>query len=183
MTGASFVPQLDFDHFSILHTLAKRTQKFHKKGELTPEQLWFGAYYKKEIQSGFFPEVTLRWIDNAVGWGLFAKRAFKKGEFIVEYAGKVRKRRRDDVKNAYCFEYVIAPHIATRYTIDARDQGGLGRLINHSDKPNLRSALATVDSISHVILIAMEPIPKGAQLLYDYGADYWKHRSRKAALH
>jgi len=179
MTGALFIPELDFGHFSTLSDLAKKTGKLHRKGELTQEQLWNGSYYKKEIQSFFFPDVTLKWIQDDIGFGLFANRPFKKGQFITEYAGKVRKKKRDDAKNAYCFEYVIAPHIPTSYVIDAQDQGGFGRLINHSDKPNLRTALATIDSINHVILIAIEPIAIGDQLLYDYGIDYWNYRSKK----
>ena len=98
-------------------------------------------------------------------------------EFVAEYAGKVRKWRKEDNKNAYCFEYVLVQGIKTPYTIDAMEQGGVARYINHSDTPNLVSALATFQNVSHVILYAKEPIPKGAQLSYDYGPAYWSKRS------
>jgi uncharacterized protein len=182
LTGSAFIPQLDFEAFGTLLEILEKTQKIHKKGELTKEQLWWGSYYKKEIQTMFFPEVTVRWIDDSIGWGVFADKDFKKGEFIVEYAGILRQRRRQDQKNSYCFEYAIAPHVPTRFTIDAETQGGIGRFINHSDRPNLFSALATFDWISHVILIANEPIQIGEQLCYDYGPHYWSRRAKPKKL-
>ena len=182
MTGVAFIPQIDFENLLIVQDIVERTQKIHKKGELTKEQLWLGSYYKKEIQTMKIPEVTIRWIDDSIGWGIFAAKDFKKREFIAEYCGKVRQRRRQDKSNSYCFEYVVAPQVPTPYTIDAQDQGGIGRFINHSNQPNLLSALATFEWISHVILIANEPIRMGQQLCYDYGPDYWSCRSKPKSL-
>jgi len=167
---------LDFENEKIIQDLTDRGKKLYKKGELTLEQLWFGKYFKKEILEKDLPDVTIRWIDPLVGWGVFANRNFKKMEFIAEYYGKVRKRNRSDTKNAYCFEYIVAPGFKTPYTIDALDQGGLSRYLNHSTSPNLNSALATIDDISHVIFFTKEPIAKGTQLCYDYGPDYWSKR-------
>lgn len=182
LTKAAFIPVLDFQDFSVYRDVADRIEKLKKKGELTQEQLWLGSYYKNEMLSLFFPDVIVRWIDDSLGWGVFAAKAFKKMEFIAEYCGKVRRRKRADRHNAYCFEYVGAPHVPTPYTIDAQDQGGIARFINHSAQPNLRSVLATVDGISHVILIVDRPISKGTQLLYDYGSDYWHHRTKPRGL-
>jgi len=182
-TGVAFVPQLDFEDITLFQDVAKQSQKLHTKGELTREQIWQGSYYKNEILSLFFPEVSVRWIDDSFGWGIFAEKPFKKGECICEYAGKVRKRRKEDKKNAYCFEYLLAPSVPTPYIIDAQDQGGIGRFINHrTSDPNLRSALVTVDWISHVLLIADKPIEKGVQLVYDYGPDYWSCRPKPSEL-
>ncbi|MBI3901250.1 MAG: SET domain-containing protein-lysine N-methyltransferase, partial [Chlamydiia bacterium] len=98
------------------------------------------------------------------------------GEFISEYGGILRKREKIDQKNSYCFQYALSEDHFLPYNIDARDQGGVARWINHSFHPNLFTTLATCDEITHVILLANEPIPKGAQLLYDYGPDYWASR-------
>lgn len=172
-SGAQWISRLDFE---AVDPLLKMGAKLHKKGEMTLEQLWLGRYFQKEILSQSVPDVILRWIDPVMGWGVFANRDFKKRQFIAEYVGKVRKRRREDSKNAYCFEYVIVQGFNTSYTIDALDQGALARYINHSDHPNLLSALATFDNLSHVILYTKEPVVKGEQLCYDYGPDYWAKR-------
>lgn len=176
-TGALFIPGLDFADFSLLRTILQKSAKLQKKGELSREQLWFGAYFGKEVLAYPMPDVTLRYIDEAIGWGVFANRPFAKMEFVAEYAGKVRKRRRIDKKNAYCFEYPLLSGEKSPYTIDARDQGGIGRFINHSDEPNLVSALATVENLPHIVLMTKRPIAKGEQLCFDYGPDYWSCRS------
>lgn len=137
------------------------------------EAVWLGVYFRKEILSYLLPEVSVRWIDDRMGWGVFAERNFKAMEFIAEYTGIVRKRKRSDRTNAYCFEYFPDP-----YVIDAQDQGGLARYINHSDAPNLLSAPAWIDGVLHIVLYTKDPIPKNTQLCYDYGPDYWKHRKK-----
>jgi len=178
LTGTSFIPHLDFADAKIRADLERRGAKFHKKGILTREQLWLGSYYQKEISSCFIPDVAIRWIDPQLGWGVFANRDFKKMEFIAIYAGELRRWIKADNKNSYCFTYVVAEGYPTPYTIDARDQGGIGRFINHSSTaPNLMPALATFSHITQIVFYAKEPIPKGAQLFYDYGPDYWAKRN------
>ena len=177
-TGAAFVPILEFSDEKILADLRKKSEKLHKKGMLAREQLWLGAYFRNEILSNKIPDVCIRWIDSSLGWGVFAMRDFKKMEFIAEYTGTVRKRQRADQTNAYCFEYIVAQGVSSPYLIDAREQGGLSRFINHSGNPNLLSALATLDHISHIVLYTSQPISKGTQLCYDYGPDYWAHRPK-----
>jgi len=184
LTGASFIPQLDFANAKIRFDIEKRGAKFHKKGILAREQLWFGSYYRNEILSHFVPDVVIRWIGPQLGWGVFANRDFKKMEFIAIYSGKLRRWNKSDNKNSYCFAYVVAEGYPTPYTIDARDQGGIARYINHSStSPNLMPALATFDHITQVVLYAKEPIPKGAQFSYDYGPEYWVKRKAPHELY
>lgn len=182
LTGAKWTAALEFEGDSIRTQIARQCEKLYEKGELTIEQVWFGKYYEREIREKKSPNVAIRYIDDRLGWGVFALQDFKKMQFIAEYTGKVRKRKKEDEKNAYCFEYVVAEGVSTLYTIDARDQGALARYINHSETPNLNSALATFEHLSHVILYAKEPIARGAQLCYDYGPDYWSKRKAPLAL-
>ncbi|MBU6446539.1 MAG: SET domain-containing protein-lysine N-methyltransferase, partial [Verrucomicrobia bacterium] len=154
----------------------------YRKGELTVEQAWLGKYFESDIVNQKEPHVAIRYIDPQLGWGVFALQDFRKMEFVAEYVGKVRKRKKEDEKNAYCFEYALCAGLSSPYTIDAQEQGAVARYINHSDTPNLNSALATFDHLSHVILFAKEPIAKGAQLCYDYGPDYWSKRNAPRSL-
>ncbi|MDE3046231.1 MAG: SET domain-containing protein-lysine N-methyltransferase [Verrucomicrobiota bacterium] len=142
----------------------------------TREQLWLGRYFQKELLSEKIPDVSLRWVSDEIGWGVFAERNFSKMEFIAEYAGLVRRRRKGDLANAYCFEYPLEIGEWTPYLIDAEEAAGWSRYINHSDRPNLLSALATLEGINHIILYTNETISKGTELCYNYGPDYWKHR-------
>ncbi|HSX10587.1 MAG TPA: SET domain-containing protein [Chlamydiales bacterium] len=182
LTGAKWIPKLEFEDPPVLADIVKSASKLHKKGEMTLEQMWLGKYFQKEISNCFVPDVAIRWIDPMMGWGVFALRDFRDMQFIAEYTGQVRKRRKGDDKNAYCFEYVVAQGFRCPYTIDALDQGGLGRYINHSETPNLNSSLATFNNVSHVVLYAKGAIAKGTQLCYDYGPDYWSKRTAPSPL-
>lgn len=179
-TGASFVETLQFADWKSW----KRLQA--KSGSLKPyrskEQMWLGQYFERELLFPTLPEVSLRWIDSTIGWGVFAEKEFSSMDFIAEYTGVLRKRTRRDRKNAYCFEYLLVPGPSSPYLIDAQEGGNIARYINHSKEGNLQCALATVDEISHIILHAVRLIRKGEQLLYDYGPNYWKRRSKERPL-
>ena len=95
-----FAPYLDFQDLSIKQTISQQISQLHKRGELTYRQLWQGVYYRKEIESLSLPELTLAWIDSSIGWGVFANRVFKKGEYRGEYCVVCRKLFRMDKKNA-----------------------------------------------------------------------------------
>lgn len=179
LTQAKWITTLQFEDYP---QILKQSEKLYLKGEMSPEQLWLGKYFKEELLKPVVPNVQVRWIDPIIGWGVFALKNFRKMEFIAEYTGIVRKRRKADEKNAYCFEYLLASGVRSPYTIDALDQGGISRYLNHSPKANLASALATLNGMSHIIFYTKEPIAKGAQLCYDYGPDYWAKRAAPLVL-
>ena len=171
-------PTLQFEREKDFDKIERKILKYRMKQYLDREQIWLGIYFEKEILNPRAPQVELRWIDDQIGWGVFAAQNLPAQYYIGEYAGLVRRKRFKDSKNAYCFQYAIVQGESTRLTIDAKDQGGISRFINHSDTPNLTSNLATTHNLSHVILYTSRPIPKGEQLCYSYGPDYWKKRSQ-----
>lgn len=180
--GITYHPQLEFPSWKDYEAISRQVQKYRKKNFLDHQQLWLGTYFQKEIISPILPSVYLRWIDEKLGWGIFAERDLKPMEFIGEYAGIVRRKQRVDSKNSYCFQYAIVCDETTKYTIDAQNQGGIVRFINHSDSPNLMSALATHQDLCHVVLFVSRPIKKGEQISYNYGPDYWSKRSKPSSL-
>lgn len=175
--GIVYLPHIEFPLLTDFFSITRKIAKHHKNGLLEQKQLWLGTYFQKEIQTPSVPPVRLRWIDETIGWGVFAEQDLKPMHYIGEYAGVVRRKKRSDAKNAYCFQYSFINEESTRYTIDALDQGGIVRFINHSRTPNLMSALATYQNLSHIVIFASRVIKKGEQLCYDYGSDYWKKRT------
>lgn len=171
--GIQWLLKLEFESPELLSTIQEKMSNLHAKGKLSKRELWLGSYYGRELQSAHFPDVRISWINSQVGWGVFANRHFKKGEWIGEYCGLVRKRRKKDRLNAYCFEYRLSQEVATKYLIDAENQGNLARFINHSSNPNLITDLVYCNGLPHVILTVKNPVAKNEQLLYDYGPDYW----------
>ncbi len=151
-------------------------KRYRKKGLLSTAQQWLGMMYRKEIEEEVVPPVSIRWIDKQVGCGLFAEAPIPQMGFIGIYAGQVRRRKRRDRYNAYCFALQIIEGESTPYIIDAREQGSWVRFINHSKTPNCTPHLATIEAQPYILLLANQPIPKGAELTYDYGDDYWAKR-------
>lgn len=182
LSSSLLISKLFFLNESIYKKIQKKTKKLKEKNELSKQQIWLGTFYEKEIKEAFSPPLYLKWINEEIGYGVFAHQKLKKMDFIGEYTGVVRKRERRDRKNPYCFEYLLAPGHKSCYTVDARDIGGLSRFINHSSEPNLMSALATIEGISHIILYAKREIQKDEQLFYDYGVDYWSCRKGPLSL-
>lgn len=190
LTGASFAPWLEMESEAVSLSLCKKIKKLRDprtfewlwrfwgipKKEIPSDQIWRGCYYQKEIESFYLPDVVLRWISRDIGWGVFAKKNFKKGEYLAHYTGVVRKRQKSDERNSYCFEYRYSPEEPSPFLIDARNQGGISRYINHSSKGNLEPALASIGSLTYVVLLANRAIQKGQQLCYNYGPDYWSRR-------
>lgn len=177
ITGAVYMPSLDFVDFPTLRKITKTTTNMQKKGSFDRQVLWLSAYFQKDILSNRIPDVSLRWINEEVGWGVFTEREFDAMEFIAEYSGIVRKRRKHDSKNAYCFEYPLDPCKRSPLIVDAMDQGGISRYINHDFQPNLMAAFTHIDGINHIVLYTLTKIGKNRQLYYNYGLDYWKSRT------
>jgi hypothetical protein len=168
-TGVPYIPCLEFDHIDIL-------RKSRRTSPLSFDRNWLSAYFRHDLLCTTLPPVSLRWIDDQMGWGLFAEKDLSSMQFIAEYTGKIRRRSKEDHKNAYCFEYLLEPGEETPYLIDAEKQGGLSRYINHSATPNLHSAYIRLDGVGHIILYTASKVAKGEELRYDYGSDYWKKR-------
>lgn len=171
-----YVPKLEYGSNLTRKWLSWRSSRHKKKGVLSTRQLWLGTLFQKEIEEGAVPPVSVRWIGPEMGCGLFADAPIPRMGFIGIYAGVVRRRKRSDRHNAYCFAYQIIEGEETPYLIDAREQGSLVRFMNHSKTPNCTPYLATVGTTPYILLLAHTPIPAGAELTYHYGDDYWAKR-------
>lgn len=178
ITGVHYLPGIEFLNYK----LYLRIEKLTRGVQLDLEHSWLSAYFRKEVLNRHHPNVSLRWIGDQLGWGIFAEEPLEPQKYIAEYAGIVRKRVKQDRKNAYCFEYPIGPGIDSPYVIDAQEIGGISRYINHSDTPNLTSRSVHIEGFNHIILYTTKRIAKGEQLCYDYGPGYWKARPKPIAI-
>ena len=100
------------------------------------------------------------------GRGLFATKAFKRGDRICEYTGRLY-RGDAHPDNRYLFE------INDLWTLDGSPKSNIGRWANHSCKPN---AASEVTQRKRVWLHAIKRIRPGDEILYDYGEEYTKDR-------
>lgn len=172
-----FSHSLEFPNPKDLEKVQKRSRKAWVKEELSIKQKWLSTYYQKAILEPFWPDVSIGFVNDTVGWGLFADRDYPAHAYFGEYTGVVRKRRGVDRENDYCFEYTIGSWMRNPYLIDAEGAGNHARFMNHSSTPNLEPMAVCVSNVIRIVFFALKEIPKGAELTYNYGDDYWKRRS------
>lgn len=98
------------------------------------------------------------------GLGLFARRPFKKDEFVAEYTGrKISTKEADALTTKYLFE------IDDDWTIDGSPRSNIARYMNHSCDPNCESDV--VDG--KILITALRDIEPGEELTFDYGEEYF----------
>lgn len=105
------------------------------------------------------------------GNGIKTKDFIKKGSYIAEYVGVVRKQEeflelvRTEYahdKNHYCMSYERG------MVIDAYRFGNIVRYINHSCDPNCQIQKWIVNGVTRMALYATKNINKNIELTYDY---------------
>ncbi|ELT88427.1 hypothetical protein CAPTEDRAFT_172225 [Capitella teleta] len=111
------------------------------------------------------------------GRGVVACKPFRRGDFVVEYAGDLvdlktaRNRETEYNKNPDigCYMYYFRCGNQT-YCVDATAESGrLGRLLNHSRHGNCATKPVVIADRPYLILVAKQDIEEGEELLYDYG--------------
>jgi len=174
--GIQHTPQLIFNSVQTLDDIAKRTRKQSFSEEARLKNKWTRALLLRQREKNELAPGAIKWVDNEVGYGVFAYKDLPEYTYIGEYTGLVRKRApRKDQFNNYVFRYVTGIKDAP-YVIDARESGNFTRFINHSDHPNLTSRWIIVDGITHIIFFTNAFMKRGTQMTYDYGENYWKSR-------
>ncbi len=100
------------------------------------------------------------------GLGLFATRAYKKGDFIIEYTGELLTTETANERGGqYLFE------LSDTRVIDGRGREHKARYINHSCKPNAYPEISADEK--HVYIFAKRAIKPGEELTYNYGKEFW----------
>lgn len=174
----NFLPCITFESLEDQADILARGQA----KQVNPQAEELGKKYIEKIEAAYIPQVSVRWITDQVGYGLFAEEEIPLGSYVGEYTGIVRRndRRYFEALNNYCYEYPVEDEIGRSFVIDAT-QGNLTRFINHSFHPNLQPVHVFYDGYYHLIFIALISIKKGEQLSYDYGESYWYLRGPPVA--
>lgn len=175
LNSLCFISHPVFENEAILYDILNACQKAKAKDKIPPEKTWMGIYFDKEIQYGLIPPVSIRFIDNEVGFGVFAEQKISPCSFVGEYTGIIQERKRKLVKDKmYCVRYTAWDMGRRNFIIDAESVGNFSRFINHSDKLNLSLQSVYWRGFPRMIFIALKEIAEGTQLTFDYGTFFWK---------
>ncbi|MFZ3054555.1 MAG: SET domain-containing protein-lysine N-methyltransferase [Minisyncoccales bacterium] len=101
---------------------------------------------------------------SLAGLGLYTKTPLKKGEFVINYTGKMITSKEADEK---CGKYLF--EINSKWTIDGSGRNNLARYINHSCRPNCEAYIVG----KKIKILAKKNIGAGEELSYNYGKEYF----------
>ncbi|MEC7840288.1 MAG: SET domain-containing protein-lysine N-methyltransferase [Chlamydiota bacterium] len=175
-----YVQYPHFSSYGELKSTIKNLPLSLKYRFLASSQYQLARLYQSELESGYIADLTVRWIDNTLGYGVFTSEALNEGAFIGEYTGRVRRICRfNPDPNAYCFQYPTKLWSMNYTVVDALHEGNILRFVNHSDLPNLSPTCVVDRGLVRIVFVANRDIKEGEQLTFNYGEDYWKNRTKK----
>ena len=134
--------------------------------------------YGPYLAQNYMAPVFLQWVNDEVGYGVFAAQDIFTNGFIMEYAGQVVAQLEDTTWSWLYPEAAGFRHSQYLYRIDARKWGNESRFSNHSDHPNVGATLVYHNGVWHLVYIALRYIKQGEALLIHYGDGYWQHRNK-----
>jgi hypothetical protein len=173
VTGLVYLTELEFQDEEVRDRIRMQCAHALEIGTIGKDSRWLGALHAKEIEDHFILDVSIRWIDETIGYGLFAEKDIQAWEFIGEYTGLIRKLNLIFGNiNEYCFGYPTSAMSFRKHVIDAQNKGNEIRYINHSDSPNSESMAVLHDGILHIIVRAIQNIPANTEITYDYTGSY-----------
>lgn len=152
--------------YLILSTIHKSKQK-----DLIPtENTWMGIYFDREIQHGSHPPVSIGYVDDEVGFGVYAAQRIAVCSYVGEYTGEILEKKNQKVLDLkYYIPYAVCGLRKKNFIISAHRKGNFTRYINHSCDPNLSLQAVYWRGIPRMVFIAIKEIPEGTQLTFDYG--------------
>jgi hypothetical protein len=135
---------------------------------------------KYKLENGqCHPHISIVYVNEHVGYGLFATDAIASGTFIGEYVGVVKRVSSCENKgpaSAYSANYGTDGSTE----ICAYEYGNVIRFVNHSDSPNCTFRKVTIDDMQHVLVMTEEDVSAGEQLSVSYGLSYWQAHATPA---
>lgn len=178
ITGVTYLTHLEFENLTTFRRIQRQSRFALGNPDISPSIKWLGTFFDKELMYGFVNDVVIRWIDDAIGYGVFAGRNFSPGEYIGEYTGIVKKSHffAQNI-NEYCFHYPVDNYFINVHTIDAKYKGNETRFMNHHNQPNCEAFGCFHDHLMHICIRTAQNIEKGTELTYDYGKDWWGDRA------
>lgn len=160
---------------------ARETVRYANSKERSDElEKQYGAL----IAQGYVAPCTVRFINDAIGYGVFAEADIAPGQLVGEYTGRIINTK--DLKTSkYSWDYPVDHDQVgnpIKTSLDAADAGNEMRFVNHDFQPNAEVQFIPQGGIWHVCYVATRPIKKGEQILTNYGTKYWAS-SRKGTMH
>ena len=182
LTGFEYLIQNEFDSHSTLKEAIKRAKYSLENTKNTyaiekPIVDLIQAHNSTPVLKDF----VIQWINDTLGFGLFANRDLMIGEYVGEYIGTVyhhKKAKDHDYLYFYSDTSSDTSELDQILYICAKNTGNHTRFINHSSKPNLVNSTLYYNGLLHQVFFVNQAISKGQQLTYNYGKIFWEGKEK-----
>lgn len=174
-----YLPSLYFKDYAYLKEVIKQCPWAIKWGFFGRQNRSLSKRYQQEVSNAYTPDMTIKWVHDEIGYGVYTNEELNPGDYIGEYTGSIKTYDpRTENQNLYCMQYPTNSWNRNILMVDALDGGNILRFINHSDSPNLTPICLVDRGLLHLVFVAGETICKGSHLTVDYGKDYWLNRTK-----
>jgi hypothetical protein len=126
--------------------------------------------FEKLNSSYIHDDLSIRYINADIGFGVFADSPVLENCFLGEYTGIISSTTNF---SDYSLMY---PSSDGGFEISALECGNLIRFINHSNIPNSKFCHVFHENIMHVVCMTITNVQKDDQITVDYGMSYWSAR-------
>ena len=143
--------------------------------EMTADALYHSPEQNWSPHQACLEQVELRFINERIAFGLFARTPIQKGALISQYCGELVAK---DIENK-SYSYIPLVDGGYQLCLDAKHVGNVGRFLNHAPvsvtKPtrylsaNVKAEDHWIYGTRHIMLFATKDILPGEQLLSSYG--------------
>ena len=174
--GIQYLQEEKFDYAPAKNINARLTEMYLDD----PEEYEALSYdYKDDVDAKTLIPMSIKWLGDDVGYGIFAEKDLLEDDFIGVYTGSIQDRTLVGSKD-YAWLYPIKTENGDAVSLDGYWQGNELRFINDGVNPNcIVKYIIGTDNLWHICYVAQTDIQKGEQLLISYGPDYWDTRSDK----
>lgn len=118
------------------------------------------------------PSLEIAFIDEKIGWGVFANEPIHQNTYLGFYAGLLSFFPHSRQHGDYYHAYPVIPHHGI-WKINAEAHGNITRFYNHSFSPNLFKRWIWWEGLLYPCFFAKTAILSGQELRYNYGNHYW----------
>ncbi|MCH1430706.1 MAG: SET domain-containing protein-lysine N-methyltransferase [Chlamydiales bacterium] len=168
------IDSLKFSSYSLLC----QSSYYHLKSSSLIEDYtdeFFPLLYQDKLSSPCDYPYYVKWVNDKVGYGLFAKQNIPKSYLLGEYAGIARYTSFIPSSNPFLFSYSFPEFRKT--CVDAKSFANPLRFVNHSYQSNVKCVKLFFENILHIFVLSQDEIKKDEQLLMDYGPYFWRYYS------
>ncbi|PSN66724.1 SET domain-containing protein [Corynespora cassiicola Philippines] len=121
-------------------------------------------------------EIELRWVNDVVQIGAFARKSHRPGSCVGEYFGEVVPQGIAESDTTYLFQLPLGDRSVA--AMDALRVGSWTRFINHSCQPNAVCKAMRIGGSMRLVIVVGTSIKEGEEFTIDYGSAHWEHRMK-----